>query len=237
MTAPVVDLVAAIDHLTNPIREQRPATGRWRTVASLWDQLCDSLVTRAGFGSRGVSSQPPLNSAVVSLVEEVERATAAAMADMACAPMWVTRRYRRPHCSCAPLRACPGWEWAERRTRDVSGELRAIHAGLRAYPDLSAQWAAVVEDWVARAAAIVSPARVTYLRGHRCLDCDSREVTVTVDGEAARRPALSLAWSEDQQISAVICACCGSRRWPYDLLAIAEQSMNWAATAETLSLS
>lgn len=207
MTTPHEQMWAAIEAFTNTTRRDG------RIIPSLWDQLQASIDTSAGNGGgRGRAPQSPLNTAVVSLVDEVERLTRFELLSIDCRP-----------------------------TGNIPNDLRTINNQLATWPNARLTWVTRITTWTAQATMILTPPEhVTLLRGHACLACEARTISIWNNGEMVVQPALRLIWADNDdpnlsRIDYIHCQACGDSRWTADLHLIAEHTAMLNLTTETLT--
>lgn len=237
MTDPHEQLWAAIEQLTNPTRDNQG------TIPSLWDQLQQSIDTTAGNGGgRGKSPQLPLNTAVLSLIDEIQRDVAQELRSLGLDTINRLTKYVRPDCRCRiPYSPCKGYKIVARRRRDIPAELRLLNEELAQWPADRIEWAKRITTWCQQATLILTPPEhITMLRGQHCIDCQARTVTIWNDGEYVVQPALRLIWDdnpdpETSQVDFIHCQNCGRSRWHADLHAIAEHTAMLNLATETLT--
>lgn len=221
------DIHEAVDQLIQRqrIRLHREHTGRteWQTLPSLWEQLETSTgYSTSSGGNGGYNSQPTVSTAVVSLIIEIAGACGEAAREL-----------------------------AGKSRGNVPDNLRAIAGALISQPDGTDAldwWTEKIITWTAeaRAALRLDPDRPRWARGIRCPDCGADTARTTIDGEAARTPALAVLWvgpDDDQyhaddawKVRAVECRSCGVTWFRgVELDGLVTQMLAYNATRETMT--
>lgn len=236
----IEDLWSVIEEFTNATRQQDPQ-GNWQLIPSLWDMLQDSTIRAGGRGSAVSRSRPPISTAVVALVQEVEKACRMELRSRRADPVLVPILGRAPGCSCrTPQKACSPGNPTEQPTigqrHDIPAELRRINSLIRHEPEDVEEWTGMLRRWTLQAtdALGLSNNLPGTLRDIPCVDCHQAWDYENVDGETVKRPTLHLKW-RGTLVHYVWCSACGSSRWPADLHFIAEYAMSANLSRETMT--
>jgi hypothetical protein len=207
-------LWAAVDELTKPrhVRLLRDGgSSDWTTLPSLWWQLEEAAANGAesnGTG-RGSRYRTPIDLDCLELATSIRDVTVDALA---------------------------GHDQKPRST--LPDSVRALASVVTAVndDDLTGWWTYRVRSWcrqIQTALHLTEQPQPRRIRDTRCPTCQATHVTIVVDGEAQRVPALLIDFA-DRLIRAASCTACGSSWFRGEaLLALADELATRRPTAVT----
>lgn len=184
----MTDIWAAVDRLTNPIRERIERDGgrlEWITLPSLYDQLAEAVQNGAGSQARGVqASRPPLDAIALSLLVDIDGTIREACRDR-----------------------------DVKRAFDTHRDLRGLASSLlrESEGDELDWWTGKLGEWAGEIRAVISsdPDRPTRLHSIPCPACRATHVTERDGTDHVRRPAIVVSWANGY-VRAVECRMCGA---------------------------
>lgn len=189
------DLWSAVDALIKPSRVKLVRDGGkvdHASVPSLWDQLLEATGTGSEPQSGGSSRwRTPIDLDVLELRQEILESVHDALISLG--------KTRRP---------------------TLPSSLRLLAASVAPDQPLTEFWEYRVRSWVRRvhqALGLDEEPQPRRIRDTRCPACQATHVTITVDREQQRVPALLIEFS-GQRVRAITCDHCGAAWWRGDEL-------------------
>jgi hypothetical protein len=201
-----VTLWAAVDGLVKPrsvklFRDDGAAD--WTVVPSLWAQLEDALSTgmEGGNGTGASKYRTPVSLDVLELTMTIREVVIDALAGH----------------DCKPLATFPG------SVRRLASLVVATTD-----EDLAGWWRYRIQSWcrqIDHVLRLTMESQPRRIRDARCPTCAATHVTIDVDGEKQRVPALLIDFA-DGLVRCAFCSCCGATYWRGEqLLELAERTM------------
>lgn len=204
-TDPAV-LVCDVSSFRKTAADYQAATAGWSSIPSLWDQAVEAL--RTGGESDDGRGRSPLRERSVADLDLMET--------MLTVREFVAAFHRPPKDPRAAVPPVP--------TDRLPASLRRLASELARYPHRQAEWVPRVIQWARMLAvhlqALEHVARPIRLRNAPCPLCKTRQVTVDVNGQQARKPDPDnrvvpplLIDFVDGYIRAATCTACSATWW------------------------